>query len=261
MICAMHVRTLFDLSGKVAVVTGGSRGLGLEMAIGCGEAGAAVAITARRESWLRSAEDEIRGHGIDCLAMTCDVSLPADAEAVCAAVMARFGRIDVLVNNAGISWGAPAETMSLERWQEVLATNATGCFLMSQAVGREMIRAGGGSIVNIASVNGMMGTAPEVLDAVGYAASKGAVISLTRDLAVKWARHGVRVNAVAPGFFETRMSHGVVEKAGDAIERLTPMGRIGHPGELKGVVLFLASAASNYITGQVLAVDGGMTAA
>jgi len=257
----MHVHTLFDMSGKVALVTGGSRGLGLEMALGCGEAGAAVAITARREKWLRTAEEEIRARGITCLALTCDVSRPEEVQATVAAVLERLGRIDALVNNAGISWGAPAETMPVEKWGEVLATNATGCFLMSQAAGREMIRAGGGSIINIASVAGLMGTAPEVLDAVGYAASKGAVISLTRDLAVKWARYGVRVNAVAPGFFETRMSEGVVKRAGHTIEQMTPLGRIGGPGELKGVVLFLVSAASSYITGQVLAVDGGMTAA
>jgi len=260
MIRPMHVHTLFDMSGKVALVTGGSRGLGLEMAIGCGEAGAAVAITARRERWLRTAEDEIRARGIKCLALTCDVSRPEEVDATVAAVLERLGRIDALVNNAGISWGAPAATMPVEKWSDVLATNATGCFLMSQAAGREMIRAGGGSIINVASVSGLIGTAPEVLDAVGYAASKGAVISLTRDLAVKWARYGVRVNAVAPGFFETRMSEGVVKKAGHTIEQMTPLGRIGRPGELKGVVLFLASAASSYITGQVLAVDGGMTA-
>ena len=261
MIRLMHVHTLFDMSGKVVLVTGGSRGLGLEMAIGCGEAGAEVAITARRETWLRAAEEEIRARGINCLALTCDVSQPDEVNATVATVLERLGRVDALVNNAGISWGAPAETMPVEKWRDVLATNATGCFLMSQAAGREMIRAGGGSIINIASVSGLMGTAPEVLDAVGYAASKGAIISLTRDLAVKWARYGVRVNAVAPGFFETRMSEGVVKKAGHTIEQMTPLGRIGGPGELKGVVLFLASAASSYITGQVLAVDGGMTAA
>jgi gluconate 5-dehydrogenase len=256
----MHVHTLFDMSGKVVLVTGGSRGLGLEMAIGFGEAGATVAITARRESWLRTAEQEIRAQGITCLALTCDVSQPEEAYATVAAVLERLGRIDTLVNNAGISWGAPAETMPAPKWSEVLATNATGCFLMSQAAGREMIRAGGGSIINVASVSGLIGTAPEILDAVGYAASKGAVISLTRDLAVKWARHGVRVNAIAPGFFETRLSEGVLKKAGGAIEQMTPLGRIGRPGELKGVALFLASAASSYVTGQVLAVDGGMSA-
>lgn len=257
----MHVKDLFALSGKVALVTGGSRGLGLEIATGLGEAGAAIAVTARRESWLDTAEQTLRSSGIDTLALTCDVTDVGQVSSAVAAVVHRFGRIDVLVNNAGISWGAPAETMPVEKWREVLDTNATGCFVMSQAVGREMIRAGaGGSIVNVASIAGMTGMPADVLDAVGYGASKGAVISFTRDLAVKWAHHGIRVNAVAPGFFDTRMSAGVLERARTRIEQLTPLGRIGQPGELKGVVVFLASAASSYVTGQVLAVDGGATA-
>jgi gluconate 5-dehydrogenase len=182
-------------------------------------------------------------------------------EAAVKATIARFGRLDVLVNNAGISWGEPVETMAVERWRQVLETNATGCFLMSQAAGREMVRAGrGGSIVNIASVAGIAGMTAEILDAVGYSASKGAIVALTRDLAVKWARNGIRVNAIAPGFFDTRLSHSLLEKTQAKVERATPMGRIGKPGELSGVAVFLASAASSYITGQVLAVDGGMTA-
>src|SRR5258706_1306739 len=258
----MSVKDLFDLSSKVALVTGGSRGLGLEMATGLGEAGARLVITARREQWLTAAEQELRTKGIDCLAVACDVGDPGQGSASVSPAVGRFGRLDILINNAGISWGGPIETMTVEKWRQVFDTNATGCFLMSQAAGREMQRAGrGGSIINITSVAGISGLEADVLDAVGYSASKGAVISLTRDLAVKWARHGVRVNAIAPGFFETRLSQGVVKKAGTAIEQLTPMGRIGRPGELKGVVLFLASAASSYVTGQVLAVDGGMTAA
>jgi gluconate 5-dehydrogenase len=257
----MHIRDLFDLSGKVAVVTGGSRGLGLEIAVGLGQAGASVVITARRDSWLQTAEEQLRHHGIDCLALTCDVS---DAERVTAAVgdvLRRFGRIDILVNNAGISWAAPADSMTVEKWRSVLDTNATGCFLMSQAAGREMIKAGtGGAIVNVASIAGLAGTSAAVLDAIGYSASKGAVIAFTRDLAVKWARHGIRVNAVAPGFFETRLTADLLKRARDEIERVTPMGRIGRPNELSGPVLFLASDAARYITGQVLAVDGGMTA-
>ena len=257
----MHVKELFDLSGRVALVTGGSQGLGLEMATGLGEAGAAVAITARREQGLASAERALQDQHIDCLARVCDVSQPDQVQTTTAAVLERFGRIDVLVNNAGISWGAPAETMPLDKWRAVLETNATGCFLMSQAVGVEMIQAGrGGTIVNIASIMGLLGTAPDVLDAIGYTASKGAIVSLTRDLAVKWACHGIRVNAIAPGFFETRLSTGVLKRSRAQIERSVPMGRIGRPGELKAVVLFLASAASGYITGQVLSVDGGATA-
>ncbi len=257
----MHVKELFDLSGKVALVTGGSRGLGLEIAGGLGEAGAAVAMTARREGWLTSAEQTLKDRGIECLVATCDVSQPDQVRATVASVLERFGRIDILVNNAGISWAEPAETMALEKWRSVMDTNITGCFLMSQAVGRDMIRAGrGGVIINIASIAGLVGTPPALLDTVGYSASKGAIISLTRDLAVKWAPHGIRVNAIAPGFFDTRLTTGVLERSRSAIERSTPMGRIGRAGELKGVALFLASAASDYITGQVLAVDGGATA-
>jgi len=172
-----------------------------------------------------------------------------------------FGGIDVLVNNAGTAWKAPAETMPLEKWEQVFDTNATGCFLMSQAVGREMIRSGrGGAIVNVASFVADFGSDPEVLDAVGYSASKGAVVSLTRDLAVKWARHGIRVNAIAPGYFDTRMSAGILERARRRIEELTPLRRIGQEGEIKGAVLFLASDAAAYVTGHILAVDGGMAA-
>jgi gluconate 5-dehydrogenase len=150
--------------------------------------------------------------------------------------------------------------MPIEKWRTVLDTNATGCFLMSQAVGREMIRASnGGAIVNVASVMGLRGTSADILHAAGYSASKGAIMSLTRDLAAKWAIHNIRVNAIAPGFFDTRLTTGMLEKSRPAIEKSTPMGRIGRPGEIKGVVLFLASAASNYVTGQVLAIDGGMT--
>ena len=257
----MSVRDLFDLSGQVALVTGGSRGLGLDMATGLGEAGASVVITARREQWLTTGEAELRGKGIACAAVACDVSDPAQVDAAVKTVIARFGRLDVLVNNAGISWGEPIDRMSADRWRQVFETNATGCFLMSQAAGREMLRAGrGGSIVNIASVAGLAGMTADVLDAVGYSASKGAIIALTRDLAVKWAPSGIRVNAIAPGFFDTRLSHSLLERTQATVERITPMGRIGRPGELSGVAVFLASAAASYVTGQVLAVDGGMTA-
>jgi gluconate 5-dehydrogenase len=257
----MRVQDLFDLSGKVALVTGGSRGLGLAIAGGFGEAGAAVAITARREQWLASARDTLESQRVDCFATTCDVSQPDQVTATVAAVLERFGRIDILVNNAGISWGESVETMPVEKWRAVVDTNVTGCFLMSRAVGVEMIRAArGGAMVNVASIAGLVGTPPEVLDAAGYSASKGALISLTRDLAVKWARHGIRVNAIAPGFFETRMTTGVLERSRAEIERATPMGRIGRPEELKGAALFLAAAASEYVTGQVLVVDGGATA-
>jgi gluconate 5-dehydrogenase len=256
----MSISDLFSLAGKVALVTGGSRGLGLEIAEGLGEAGARVAITARREQWLASAEAHLRDRGIEVLAVACDVAQPAAIEALVERVTGHFGAIDVLVNNAGISWGAPPESMPLERWQQVLTVNATAPFLLARAAAPAMMRRGGGVIINIASVAGLIGTDPRVLDAVGYAASKGALIAMTRDLAVKWAGHNIRVNAIAPGFFRTRMSEPIIEHHAAELESATPMRRIGREGELKGVAVFLASDAASYVTGQVLAVDGGMTA-
>jgi gluconate 5-dehydrogenase len=251
----------FDLTGKVALITGGSRGLGLEMAGALGAAGAAVVITARREQWLGPAEEGLKAQGLRALALTCDVSNPGDVSSAVRTAVEHFGRLDILINNAGISWGEPVETMSVEKWRQVFETNATGTFLMSQAAGNEMLKFGnGGSIINIASVAGITGLESNVLDAVGYSASKGAIITLTRDLAVKWAKRGIRVNAIAPGFFDTRLSHALLEKTRQKVEQATPMGRIGQPGELGGVAVFLASAASSYITGQVIAVDGGLTA-
>jgi gluconate 5-dehydrogenase len=257
----VSVKNLFDLAGKTALVTGGSRGLGLEIATALGEAGASVAITARREQWLTPAAEQLRTHGVDCLAIACSVTDPGQVDAAVANTLARYGGIDILVNNAGVSWGAPVESMPLEKWRDVLETNATGAFLMAQRVGREMIAAArGGAIINIASVAGLIGTPGDMLDAVGYSASKGALVSFTRDLAVKWARHQIRVNAIAPGFFDTRLSAGVLKERRAQIERWTPMARVGGAGEIGGVALFLASPASSYVTGQVLAVDGGMTA-
>ena len=251
----------FDLTGKVALITGGSRGLGLEMATALGEAGASVVITARRDQWLAPAEQGLRAKGLKAHAVTCDVTNPDQVNAAVRLTVDTCGRLDILVNNAGISWGEPVETMPVEKWRQVFETNATGTFLVSQAAANEMLRLGhGGSIINIASVAGITGLEANVLDAVGYSASKGAIITLTRDLAVKWARRGIRVNAIAPGFFDTRLSHALLEKTLDNVQKTTPMGRIGQPGELGGVAVFLASAAASYVTGQVIAVDGGLTA-
>jgi NAD(P)-dependent dehydrogenase (short-subunit alcohol dehydrogenase family) len=255
----VDVRALFDLTNRTALVTGGSRGLGLETAMALSEAGAAVAIMGRRMSWLTSAAEELRRRGHSCRIIEGDVADAAQATRAVRDTIEALGGLDILVNNAGISWGAPADELPVEKWNEVLATNVTGTFLMAQAAMRVM-RKGGGTIINVASVAGVVGTAPEVLDATGYAASKGAVIALTRDLAVKWARHGIRVNAIAPGFFDTRMSTKVIEQGRARIERLTPMARIGRPGELGDVVVFLASDAARYMTGHVLPVDGGMLA-
>ncbi len=257
----MRVQDLFDLSGRVALVTGGSRGLGREIAEGLGEAGAAVALTARREEWLRSAEAELRSAGIDCLAVPCDISRPEPVRALVETVVKRFGKIEILVNNAGATWGAPVLEMPLDKWQRVLDTNLTGTFLVTQAVGRLMIERRYGKIINIASIAGLLGNSPDVLDAIGYSTAKGGIIALTRDLAVKWARHNIHVNGIAPGFFRTRMTEALLEQIQPRVEAQTPLGRIGRPGEIKGVSVFLASAASDYITGQIIPVDGGRSAA
>lgn len=256
----MRTRELFSLSGRVALVTGGSRGLGLEIAEGLGEAGAAVAITARRDQWLRPAEKALTEAGIQCLAVQCDVSRPEPVRALVDAVVGRFGTIDVLVNNAGVTWGAPVEEMPLDRWQRVIDINLTGMFLVTQAAGRVMLDRKSGKILNIASIAGLIGERPDTLNAIGYSTAKGGVVAFTRDLAVKWASHNIYVNAIAPGFFRTRMTEALLEQAQARAEAHTPLGRIGRPGELKGVAVFLASAASDYVTGQVIAVDGGRTA-
>lgn len=255
-----HIRDLFDLSGRVALVTGGSRGLGREIAEGLAEAGAAVTITARREQWLGPTGAELRAAGLDVSAAACDVTDPAAVAALVEGIVARHGALDIVVNNAGISWGAAAEDMPPERFRQVLDTNVTGAFLVAQAAARPMIARGRGAIVNTASITGLVGAPPAVLRAAGYSASKGALIALTRQLATEWAGRGIRVNAVAPGFFPSRMSEGVIAAAGE--ERMAndvPLGRLGRAGELKGAVLFLVSDAASYVTGQVLVVDGGAT--
>ncbi len=257
----MHVRELFDLTGKAAIVTGGSRGLGFQMASALAEAGAALALTARKADVLEQAAAQLRGRGFRVLAVPGNVGQAEEAEAVVARTLEEFGRVDILINNAGTTWGASVLDMPLDAWHKVLETNVTGTFLMIQAVGRTMIDAGrGGKIVNLASVAGLVGTDAGVMDAIGYSASKGAVIALTRDLAVKWARHGITVNAIAPGFFPSKMTRWLIEHRGEAILGTVPMGRLGGDDDLKGAAVFLASRASDFVTGQVLVVDGGATA-
>jgi len=256
----VHVRDLFSLSGRVALVTGGSRGLGREIAEALGEAGAAVALTARREEWLREAEAALRAAGIVCTSVPSDIGRPEAVRAMVDTVAARLGPIDILVNNAGATWGAPVLEMPLDKWQRVLDTNLTGTFLVTQAVGRTMIDRRRGKVINVASIAGLIGSPPDVLDTIGYSAAKGGVVAFTRDLAVKWAPHNVHVNGIAPGFFRTRMTEALLERAQARVEAEIPWGRIGRPGELKGVAVFLASAASDYVTGHIIPVDGGRTA-
>jgi len=253
-----HVRELFDLTGKTALVTGGSRGLGLEMAEALGEAGAKLMLCARRENWLSPALEELRGRGFEAEGMLCDVAVPAQVQAVTDAAIAKFGRIDILINNAGISWGAMPEEMALEKWQQVLDVNLTGCFLFAQSVGREMLKQESGSIINITSVSGITSSANGPFYA-GYVASKAGLIGLTRELAASWGRKGIRVNAIAPGFFHSRLAGAVIDIYETSIRENNPIPRIGNEGELKGAAVFLASDASSYVTGQTIVVDGGMT--
>ncbi len=255
----MKTSPLFDLEGRVAIITGGSVGLGRQMAEGLAESGAHLVLCARKEERCRETAEALRPLGVDVLAMGCDVKDPDSVNAVVAATVARFGRIDILINNAGTAWGAPTEEMPLAQWHKVLETNLTGTFLFSQAVGKHMIAQRGGSILNIASIAGLRGMGQE-FPAIGYSASKGGVIAFTRDLASKWAVHGIRVNALAPGWFPSDMSRVLLDRHGEALRAAIPMGRFGGARDLMGAAIFFASDASAFVTGQVLAVDGGQTA-
>jgi NAD(P)-dependent dehydrogenase (short-subunit alcohol dehydrogenase family) len=252
---------LFRLDGKTALVTGGGRGLGQYMAGALSDAGASVVLCSRKKEALEEVKAEIEGRGGKALALACDVTDPEDVDKVVAETEEAFGAIDVLVNNSGATWGAPVEEMPLEKFDLVVRVNVRGTFLMSQAVGRRMIERGeGGRIINISSVAGIVGGNPEYMQTIGYNSSKGAVISMTRDLATSWARYGINVNAIAPGWFPTKMSGGLIEQFGDKMLEGIPMHRFGGPEDIKGVVIFLASPAAAYVTGQTVVVDGGATA-
>ena len=253
-----NVKDLFDLTGKTAIVTGGSRGIGKEMAEGLAEAGANLMLCARRSEWLEETVKEFQEKGFNVAGKTCDVAKPDEVQAVVNETVNKFGSVDILINNAGISWGAMPEDMPLEQWQKVLNVNLTGCFVFAQAVGREMLKQNRGSIINIASIAGLTSSANGPFYA-GYVASKAGLIGLTRELAASWGRKGIRVNAIAPGFFHSRMADAVIDIYERSIQENNVIPRVGNEGELKGVTVFLASDASSYITGQTIAVDGGMT--
>lgn len=256
----MHVKELFDLTGKVAIVTGGGRGLGQQIAIAFAEAGAHVVVCSRNIEACQEVSGNLEKLGVRSLALACDVTDQESVKSVVKHTMETFGRIDILVNNSGASWGMSVEEMPLQAWEKVMKVNVTGTFLMSQEVGKVMLEQGTGKIINIASVAGIKGSSTEELNAIGYSTSKGAVITFTKDLAVKWGAHGIQVNAIAPGFFPTKMSKGVLEMNGEKILMGTPLGKFGSENDLKGAAVFLAAPASDYITGVILAVDGGMTA-
>jgi gluconate 5-dehydrogenase len=252
------IEALFKLTDRVAIVTGASRGLGEEMAEGLAEAGAALMICARRDEWLTPTLDRLKTLGFRAEGMIADVSRPADVQAVVDKALAAYGRLDILVNNAGVTWGAEPEDMPLDKWQKVIDVNLTGAFLFAQAAGREMLKRDYGRIINIASIAGLHSSVRGPHYAA-YAASKAALIGLTRELAASWGRRNIRVNAIAPGFFHSRMADPVLPLAEPSIKDSCPIPRIGAEGELKGVCVFLAADASNYITGQTIIVDGGRT--
>ena len=257
----MNTLDLFRLDGKTAIVTGGGRGLGRYMAEALSDAGANLVLCSRKLEPLEEVRDEIEVRGGEALALSCDVTEQEDVEKVVSAAIEAFGSIDVLVNNSGATWGAPPTEMPSEQFDRVLAVNVRGTFLMSRAAGRRMIERGsGGTIINVASIAALVGGHPDYLQTVGYNSSKGAVISMTRDLATSWAAHGITVNAIAPGWFPTRMSGGLIERFEERMLEDIPLGRFGNPEDLKGVVVFLASPAAAYITGQTIVVDGGATA-
>ncbi len=253
----MHVLDLFKLTGKTAIVTGGGRGLGEQIAIGLAEAGANVVVCSRKVEACEEVSKKLKNLGVRSLALKCDVTNRDDVEAVVQTTVREFGQIDILVNNSGATWGTPVEDMPLEAWQKVIDVNVTGTFLMSQVVGKVMIEQRSGKIINIASVAGLGGTNPTIMNTIAYNTSKGAVITFTKDLAVKWGEYGIHVNAIAPGFFPTKMSKVVIERGSEQILANTPLRRFGTENDLKGAVLFLASNASDFVTGALVVVDGG----
>jgi NAD(P)-dependent dehydrogenase (short-subunit alcohol dehydrogenase family) len=256
----MSVLDLFRLDGRTAIVTGGGRGLGEYMARALSEVGASVVLCSRKAEACEAVAEEIEQAGGRALAMGCDVADVADVERVVSAAHETFGPPDILINNSGITWGAAPEEMPVEKFDQVMSVNVRGSFLMARAVAMRLTAAGRpGSIINIASVAAFKGGRPGVLQTAGYTASKGAIVALTRELAGSWSDRRIRVNAIAPGWFPTKMSKGVLEKAGDRVRSGIPLGRLGEPADIQGAAVFLASDASAFITGQTILVDGGQS--
>jgi gluconate 5-dehydrogenase len=256
-----RVQQLFDLSGRTALVTGGSRGLGLQIAEALGEAGARVLLSARKAPELEEGVATLRARGIEADWIAADASRPEEIARLAAQAIERLGQVDILVNNAGATWGAPAEEHPLEAWDKVMNLNVRAMFLLSQAIGRgSMIPRRRGRIVNVASIAGLAGNTPG-MKTLAYNTSKAAVINFTRALAGEWGVHGIGVNALAPGFFPSKMTAGLLAQVGaDRMAAHAPLQRLGDDEDLKGAALLLASDAGKHITGQVIAVDGGVSA-
>jgi len=255
------VQSLFDLSGRTALVTGGSRGLGLQIAEALGEAGAKLVLTSRKADDLEQAMAHLQGRGIEVSYVAADASDPTQAREVVAKAVQHLGHIDILVNNAGATWGAPAEEHPLEAWDKVMNLNIRSLFVFAQAVAKvSMIPRRFGRIINVASIAGLSGN-PAMMTTIAYNTSKGAVVNFTRALAGEWGPHGITVNALAPGFFPSKMTQGLLAKVGaENLAEHAPLRRLGDEDDLKGAALLFASAAGKHITGQILAVDGGVSA-
>lgn len=252
---------LFNLVGKTALITGGSRGLGLQIAEALGQAGAKIMISSRKEADLIAACQHLQAKGISAQWFAADAAKEDDISALCQAAKTYLGDIDILVNNAGASWGEAAETHSAKAWDKVMDLNVRGYFLLAQAVAQaSMIPRKQGRIINVASIAGLAGN-PAFMKTIAYNTSKGAVVNFTRALAGEWGHYGITVNAIAPGFFPSKMSQGLIDAVGeDAMRRNVPLQRLGDDEDLKGAALLFASAAGKHITGQILAVDGGVSA-
>jgi NAD(P)-dependent dehydrogenase (short-subunit alcohol dehydrogenase family) len=256
----MGVKTLLDLSGRVALVTGGSRGLGLQIAEALGEMGAKVAITARKKDELDEAASKLKQLGIDAFSFVCDIGKREAIAPAADAILKKFGKVDILVNNAGATWGAPAEQHPLEAWDKLVSVNLSGLFALTQIIAaKSMIPAKWGRIINIASVAGLLGQDPRFAPTAAYTATKHGLVGLTRQLAAEWGVHGITVNAICPGFFPSKMTRATLETTGKLIQEWTPTRRLGGEEDLKGLAVLLASEASRHITGQAIAVDGGAT--
>jgi NAD(P)-dependent dehydrogenase (short-subunit alcohol dehydrogenase family) len=253
---------LFSLAGKTALVTGGSRGLGLQMAEALGEQGARIVLSARKQAELDEAVAHLQARGVDASAIAVDLSDDAQVQPFVDEAIKRLGHIDILINNAGASWGAPAEEYPVEAWDKVMNLNIRSIFLVTQAVGKlSMIPRQYGRIINISSIAGLAGNPPNTMKTIAYNTSKGAVVNFTRTLAGEWGRYGITVNSIAPGFFPSKMTKGVLATIGEeTLAKEAPLGRIGDDEDLKGATLLFASDAGKHITGQTLAVDGGVSA-
>jgi gluconate 5-dehydrogenase len=257
----MNVRQLFDLTGRVALVTGGSRGLGLQIAEALGEMGARLALTARKKDELDAAVSHLKEINVESTAYVCDMGKREDIAPLADEVLKEFGKVDILVNNAGATWGAPAEEHPLAAWDKLVNLNLTGAFVLTQIIAKKsMIPARWGRIVNVASIAGLLGQDPRFAPTAAYTATKHGLVGLTRQLAAEWGVHGITVNAICPGFFPSKMTRATLDTTGALIREWTPTRRLGNDEDLKGLAVLLASEASRHINGQAIAVDGGASA-